>query len=347
MPRLAAKVYGGRHLYIVGSETPLRGYIAFGVIDRGTNVLQVRPTTLCPLNCIFCSVDAGPMSRHRWAEYIVEPEPLAETAHWFAGYKGGGVEALIDGLGDPLTYPWITRLISLLKNHPAITSVALETHGAVLSKNLVDKLEAAGLDRVNLSIDTLSPEKARVLQGAPWFNLRRVVEAAEYLVRETSIDLHVTPVWIPGVNDRDVEEVVLWAYRIGAGKRWPPVTVQKYHAHRYGRKVPGAPSLPWSVFWKKLEEMEKRLGIRLRWSMEEWGMRYAPRPPCPHRRGDRVCVEAVARGWLRGEMLGVSCKSKWLVALPRAAHLSPGEKIMAEIRGDKDCLLIARVLGKT
>jgi uncharacterized Fe-S cluster-containing radical SAM superfamily enzyme len=40
---------------------PLVGHIAFGVIDRGTNIIQVRPTSLCNLNCIFCSVDAGPL----------------------------------------------------------------------------------------------------------------------------------------------------------------------------------------------------------------------------------------------------------------------------------------------
>ncbi|MCE4627148.1 MAG: radical SAM protein, partial [Desulfurococcales archaeon] len=49
-----------RLLVNIEEPLPLVGTVFIGVIDRGTNVLQVRPTTLCPLNCIFCSVDAGP-----------------------------------------------------------------------------------------------------------------------------------------------------------------------------------------------------------------------------------------------------------------------------------------------
>ncbi|MEM0060187.1 MAG: radical SAM protein, partial [Desulfurococcaceae archaeon] len=66
----------GRVVYYIDDDLPVFGYIAFGVIDRGTNVLQVRPTTICPQNCIFCSVDAGLKSEHRWAEYIVKPDLL-------------------------------------------------------------------------------------------------------------------------------------------------------------------------------------------------------------------------------------------------------------------------------
>jgi uncharacterized Fe-S cluster-containing radical SAM superfamily enzyme len=68
-----SKVIGAsrNRLYIYVHNMPLVGHIAFGVIDRGTNILQVRPTTICPYNCIFCSVDAGPYSRYRQAEFVV------------------------------------------------------------------------------------------------------------------------------------------------------------------------------------------------------------------------------------------------------------------------------------
>ena len=65
-----------RLVYYFKSTEPILGLLHIGVIDRGTNVLQVRPTTICPLNCIFCSVDAGPFSRNRWAEYIVSKESI-------------------------------------------------------------------------------------------------------------------------------------------------------------------------------------------------------------------------------------------------------------------------------
>jgi uncharacterized Fe-S cluster-containing radical SAM superfamily enzyme len=57
---------------------PLVGHIVFGIIDRGTNLLQVRPYSACHFSCVFCSVDAGPLTRSRISEYIVDVGYLLE-----------------------------------------------------------------------------------------------------------------------------------------------------------------------------------------------------------------------------------------------------------------------------
>ncbi|ABM80146.1 radical SAM protein [Hyperthermus butylicus] len=341
--RLWGRVWG-RPVYLVTEPLPLIGVIQFGVIDRGTNVLQVRPTTICPLSCIFCSVDAGPRSRWRQAEYIVEPEWLAGWVHKVAVEKGVHVEALIDGVGDPFAYPWLPRLVKLLKETGVVRSVAAETHGETLTKELIGKLEEAGLDRVNLSIESLNPEKARKLAGTPWYDVRRVIELAEYIARETSIDLHVTPVWLPGINDDDIVEIVKWAYRIGAGKKWPPVTIQKYIRHRYGRHPPGVREIPWNKFWEKMKRLEEELGVRLTWSMDEWGMRYAPRVRHPIRAGQRVKLVVAGPGWLRGEKLAVTMDRQRLVTIVAAKGLEPGDIVLARIIRDKDGIFIAKVV---
>jgi len=336
--------WGRRRVYMVEEPLPLMGVIQFGVIDRGTNVLQVRPTTVCPLSCIFCSVDAGPGSRWRQAEYIVEPRWLAQWVGEAAREKGVSVEALIDGVGDPFSYPWLPRLVRLLKETGVVASVAAETHGETLTLGLVDRLEEAGLDRVNLSIESLDPEKARRLAGAPWYDVERVREVAEYIARETSIDLHVTPVWLPGVNDEDIVEIIEWAYRIGAGKRWPPATVQKYIAHRHGRRPPGVREPSWDEYWGWIRELEKRTGRRLTWSMEEWGMRYAPRVRQPLRRGQVAKLQVVGPGWLRGEQLAATLDRRRLVTLVGARGLEPGDLVLARITRDRDGIFIARVV---
>jgi len=342
---LGVRVWGrvwGRGVYLLGEPLPLMGHIAFGVIDRGTNVLQVRPTTLCPLSCVFCSVDAGPRSRWRRSEYLVEPGWLASWVEAAAREKGVAVEALIDGVGDPFTYPWLPRLVRLLKETGVVSSVAAETHGETLTVELVRRLEEAGLDRVNLSIETLDPEKARRLAATPWYDVERVRRVAEFIARETSIDLHVTPVWLPGVNDEDVVEIVEWAYRIGAGKRWPPVTVQKYIAHRRGRRPPGVREPGWDEFWRWLRELERRTGRRLTWSMEEWGMRRAPRVRQRLRRGERVKVQVVAPGWLRGEWLVRVLGVDRVATLVSAPWARPGMLVPARVTGDKDEIYIVK-----
>lgn len=334
--------YGGRPVILVSKPFPLTGSIAFGVIDRGTNVLQVRPTTICALSCVFCSVDAGPKTRWRRAEYIVDYEWLAEWVHSVAREKGVSVEALIDGVGDPFTYPWLDKLVKLLKQESLVKSVAVETHGATLTRKLVDRLDEAGLDRVNLSIETLDEDKARILAGTPWYSVRRVRELAEYIVRETSIDLHVTPVWLPGVNDEDIVEIIEWAYRIGAGKKWPPVTVQKYVRHRYGRHPAGVREVSWDEYWAWLHSLEERTGRRLHWSMEEWGMAYAPRAKQRLKKGQTVRLQVAGPGWLKGELLTVVLGVERNATLIGARGLKPGMLTIARIVGDKDEIYIAR-----
>ncbi len=336
---------GSPPLYIVGSPAPLLGYIAFGVIDRGTNVVQVRPTTVCPLSCIFCSVDAGPRSRRRWAEYLVEPRWLASWFEEVARVKGCGVEALVDGVGEPLSYPWIVELVEELKGTGRAGSVAVETHGSTLTRRLVDRLWEAGLDRINFSVETLNPDKARWLYGADWYDLGRALDAVEYAARETGIDVHVTPVWLPGINDEDIPGIIEWALRIGAGKRWPPVTVQKFVAHKHGRRPPGLREVSWGEFWEWIGRLEERLGVRLRYSMEEWGMRRAPRVACGVEKGDVLKVAVVAEGWLRGEKIGVPTRGpRRLVAILGSRGVEVGSVVRVRVVRARDCIIVARPL---
>lgn len=340
---IIGKFRNGRLIYRVPPRTPAYGYIAFGVIDRGTNVLQVRPTTICPQNCIFCSVDAGLSSRNRWAEFIADLEPIVRGVKEAVSIKGCYVEALIDTIGDVLTYPYLVELVKSLKGISGVKSVALETHGLLLSKRLVDRLHEAGLDRVNLSLETLNSNKAKLLYGTPAYSVEKVIEVCEYLVRETSIDLHVTPLWLPGINDEDVEQVLEWALRIGAGKKWPPVTVQKFIKHKYGRGR-GLREVSWSDFWRFIEFLERKLGVRLKWSMEEWGMTYTRRVEGPIKLGDVVEIVVTSRGWLRGEYLGV-CRDKCLVAIsPGKLKVKIGGSYLARVKSVKDTLYIVELL---
>ena len=81
------------------SGIPLVGSLYFGVIDRGTSLLQVRPSCGCNLNCPFCSVDAGPATKTRATSYEVDMEYLLEAVQEIARFKGKGVECHIDSPG--------------------------------------------------------------------------------------------------------------------------------------------------------------------------------------------------------------------------------------------------------
>jgi len=98
------------------SDIPLIGSLYFGIIDRGTSLLQVRPSCGCNLNCPFCSVDAGPESTTRATSYEVEMEYLVEAVQEIAGFKGPGVECHIDSPGEPMMYSRLPELVTALSS---------------------------------------------------------------------------------------------------------------------------------------------------------------------------------------------------------------------------------------
>ena len=329
---------------MIGRPAPLVGHIAFGVIDRGTNVLQVRPSTLCPHSCIYCSVDAGPPSTTRRAEFLVEPGWLAEWVDRVAERKGVRVEALLDGVGEPLTHPGTLRLIEALRSSPRVWRIALETHGGFLTRRLIERLDRAGLDRINLSLDTLDPEKARLLTGAPWYDPRRIARLVEYTVENTRIDVVLTPVVVPGINEDDMRDLIEFARSLGLGKKsgWPTgVLIQKYEHHRYGRHPPGVRPWSWKRFYRWLERLERETGYPLRPGMEELGIRRAPSLPVPYRPGDIVEVRVLGPGWHRGELLAVDAPGRRVIALYcRRCRL--GDVVAARVVRSRDNIIVAR-----
>ena len=341
------KTIQGRPLVRIGVdvEAPLIGSIAFGLIDRGTNIIQVRPVSFCNLCCIMCSTDAGPCSRWRQAEYWVDLDLIVE---WFKGlvkFKGcKHIEAHIDTVGEPTLYSKLIDLVQELKNINGVEVVSMQTHGQNLSVDKVEELEDAGLDRVNLSIDTLDPRLAKYIQGAAWYNIEKVISVAEYLVQNTKIDLHVAPIWLKGVNDNEIPKIIRWALRIGAGKKWPPLGIQKYVPHKHGRKPRNVEVMSWKEFWTYLRRLERMFNVKLIPSMEEFGIRRMNILPTPFRRGEKVRVKVIAPGWLKSEKLAVDLKNLRTITIVRANHIPLDSKVNVRIIRNKHNIYIAEPL---
>lgn len=297
-----------RPLVRVGSdvELPLLGAIAFGVIDRGTNVLQIRPTSLCPLSCPFCSTDAGPASRYRAAEYVVELDLMLEWVAQLARFKGSkGVEAHIDTVGEPATYPLLVELVQGLADVPGVEVISMQTNGVLLNERDIEELDAAGLSRINLSIHSLDPELAKRLAGTDDYDLNAVLRLAE-AITNSGIDLLLAPVWLPGLNDKEIPRIIEFAKYVRGGKKWPPLGIQKYLAHKRGRKPQGIGQMSWRAFYTALRALEEAHGVKLVLRPEDFGTFRAPLPPAPFSIGEVVKVRAMAPGWLRGEVTGVA-----------------------------------------
>ncbi len=319
-------------------DIPLFGCIAFGIIDRGTNVLQVRPISECPLSCIFCSTDAGTRSKRRVSEYLVDLEQLLSAFEWAASYKGCCVEAHIDTVGEPVMYPQLVELVEGLAKNEHVKIISMQTNGVLLNRKLIDELEEAGLSRINMSIESLDPELAKRIAGTGSYNVERVIESATYIAKNTGIDLLIAPVWLPGINDAEIPKLIEFALSIGAGKRTPALGIQKYLPHKYGRK-PAKP-MGWDKFYSQLKEWEKIYNTKLVLTPRDFGSFQCNVLPRAFKRYEKVKVKLVGQGWMKGEKLAVARDR--VITVMDADGISIGEEIYVRMERVVDGIYIAR-----
>jgi len=339
-PRKVLNHITGRELVYVTKEggIPLLGYNAFGVIDRGNTLLQVRPLTGCNLNCIFCSVDEGRKSRTRVTDFIVEPEYLAQKLREIAEYKGHGLEAHIDGQGEPLLYPYMEELLGEIRKIAEIDTISIQTNGSILDDELIDILEKY-VDRINLSIITMNTGSIHRIYNSG-YPLERVKETAERIARNSEMDLLLAPVWLPGINDGDIKKIIEFALEIGAGKRGPPLGIQKYIPHRFGRKL--KQWMSFEEFYTQLMMWEREYGIKLILTPEDFGIERRRRFPDPLKKGETYTAKVISRGRMDFERL-VAVKDR-IVSVKTGKP--PGKYVRFRITRVKDGLYEGKEITK-
>ncbi|KAB2943390.1 MAG: molybdenum cofactor biosynthesis protein A [Candidatus Methanoperedens nitroreducens] len=321
-------------------DIPLFGCIAFGIIDRGTNVLQVRPISECPISCIFCSTDAGPYSHQRISEYMVDLSQLLPAFEWAASYKEiDDIEAHIDTVGEPAMYPQLVDLVQKLSENKNVRTISMQTNGVLLNTKLIDELDSAGLSRINMSIEALDPELAKRIAGIDSYNIEKVRKTAEYIAMNTDIDLLIAPVWLPGINDEEIPKLIEFALSIGAGKKWPALGIQKFLSHKNGRK-PGVKVMSWEKFYSQLEEWEKKFQTKLILSPQDFGSHVCKALPRMFRRNEKVKVKVIGPGWMKGEKLAIARDR--VLTIVNAGNIPVGKEIRVRIERVVDGIYMAR-----
>lgn len=209
-------------------------------IPRGA-VLRLSTTDRCNLRCCYCMPAEGlPLLRR---DLLLDIEELAEVAAWFCAAVG--VDRIKLTGGEPLVRSGVEELIRLLVAIPGVAEVSATTNGTLLARR-APALRAAGLSRVNVSIDTLDPDHYReltrsglvddVIRGidaALAAGLRPVKLNAVLLASRWRLDV---PALLDFAQDRGLEIRFIELMRTGTGAPWaerefvPAVTVQDWLA---------------------------------------------------------------------------------------------------------------------
>ncbi|HEY2475532.1 MAG TPA: GTP 3',8-cyclase MoaA [Candidatus Cybelea sp.] len=166
--------------------------------SRPITYLRISVTDKCNLRCVYCMPEAGlPWLRR---EEILSYEEIAEVV---AAAASVGVRSIRLTGGEPLVRRDLSRLVAAIAGIPGIEDIALSTNGLLL-KDQVAELASAGLRRINLSLDTLRPDRFEAIARRPGLEL--VLEGLE-----AAIDVGLTPIKINcvimrGQNDDELAE---------------------------------------------------------------------------------------------------------------------------------------------
>lgn len=166
--------------------------------------LRISVTERCNLRCVYCMPAEGVPLKPR--ESILSYEEILRLARVFA--RLGIRKVRLTG-GEPLVRRDLVGLVAELKRIPGIETVGITTNGVVLADHLMD-LRTAGLDQINLSLDTLQPERFRLIAlrddfARVWAALERALELG-YGEPERPLKLNV--VVMRGVNDDEMPTFV-------------------------------------------------------------------------------------------------------------------------------------------
>lgn len=120
---------------------------------RRIDYLRVSVTDRCNLRCIYCMPEEGVPEMSHYD--ILRFSEIVEVVRY--GVENGITKVRITG-GEPLVRKGIVDLISMISQISGITDLGMTTN-AILLKKFAKDLKKAGLQRVNISLDTMNPKK--------------------------------------------------------------------------------------------------------------------------------------------------------------------------------------------
>lgn len=160
--------------------------------------LRLSLTDRCNLNCIYCT----PLEKSGFLAHgeLLRHEELARAA---AAFVAVGVKKIRLTGGEPLIKKNVVELVRMLKAIPGLQELALTTNGIRLPE-LAGDLRAAGLDRVNISIDTLKPDTFRKITGSD--GLDKVWEGIMKSLETGFAAVKLNVVIMKGINEAEIAD---------------------------------------------------------------------------------------------------------------------------------------------
>jgi cyclic pyranopterin phosphate synthase len=175
---------------------------------RQISYLRVSVTDRCDFRCVYC------MSEHM--TFLPKPDllTLEELDRICTAFVARGVEKLRITGGEPLVRRDIMTLFRSLSRHldsSALKELTLTTNGSQLAR-FAKELADYGVKRINVSLDTLDPEKFKTLTR--WGDLAKVLGGID-AAQEAGLHVKINAVALKGENEHEIAPLMEWAHGRG------------------------------------------------------------------------------------------------------------------------------------
>jgi cyclic pyranopterin phosphate synthase len=171
---------------------------AFG---RQLQYLRLSVTDRCNFSCTYCLPSGCPRPSGSAPLTVSEIDrlarALAELGIWKVRLTGG----------EPTIREDIVEIVRRIAATPGIRRVALTTNGSRL-QSLASQLRAAGLTSLNVSLDSLDPERFARITG--YAGMERIVAGVEAAVAAGTPSVKVNVVLLKGLDDRELDRFLAW-----------------------------------------------------------------------------------------------------------------------------------------
>ena len=164
---------------------------------REIDYLRVSITTRCNLNCVYCGKEDCEKK-----ELELPAETICELVRGFAAC---GIRKIRITGGEPLVRADVCEIIRGIRAIEGIEKIALTTNGVLLAQN-AEALKRAGLDSVNVSLDSTDGSTYRHLTGADV--LDKVLCGIEEAQKAGLVPIRLNAVLMKGVNDDGAGDLI-------------------------------------------------------------------------------------------------------------------------------------------
>jgi uncharacterized Fe-S cluster-containing radical SAM superfamily enzyme len=288
----------------IKSEIPIMGVDFLGVIDRGTNIIELKPLTLCNLRCKYCFVSSGDYN----SNFIVNSHYLVEKVREIAKLKGNyDLEIHLAPYGEILLYKELFKLLNGLSEIEGVSTISMQSNGLLLSTKIIEKLKKNHLTRINISLNSLDEGTDCYLCNCTHFDVNKLLKNI-YTLLDCNIHVLIAPVWFPGENEKDIEEIIELVLKLrgeGYSKQQIRIGIQKYLIYKTGRTLKKIRPKSWDYFYLQLSRLEKKYSIKLKLGPKDFGIhKRAGVSTLDLKKDDLIKIKIVSRGRWMNECIG-------------------------------------------